>query len=191
MPKATGRVLGVRTEIDSVLSVIAPIGLAAAAPRPALIVDLDPGGPPYPGGRSLAELADDGPTRAELFGGGGRRTGIALLRNGGVSLEKAMPVLEALAAEWPALVLRVPLSMPVGLRWPIIPLVPLFSGFLTPWEDRAAVWQSTGTGVPAPGPGPVLPPLKRQSLLGLMAFRVEPRGPWVSAWRRIWELPWP
>ncbi|HSL24701.1 MAG TPA: hypothetical protein VLA54_00355 [Acidimicrobiia bacterium] len=190
MKNAAGQVLGVRTEFDSVLSVIAPLGLVAAAPRPALMVDLDAAGPAYPSGRSLAELVGEGPTRAELFGGASR-AGIALLRNGGVGWESALPVLEALAMRWPALVLRVPEAMSTGLPFPVVPVVPLFPGLLASWGDRAAVWQSTGSGLTAPGPGPVLPALSRHSLLTLLAFRAEPRGRWVRAWGRIWDLPWP
>src|SRR5688572_21737320 len=53
-------VIGLHTEVDHVLSVVAPVGLAAAAARPALVIDLDPDGPTFPGPRSLAELVGDG-----------------------------------------------------------------------------------------------------------------------------------
>src|SRR3990172_4895059 len=48
--------LAVWTAFDGLLSAVAPLGLAAAAGT-ALVVDLDPAGPPYPGRNSLAGLA--------------------------------------------------------------------------------------------------------------------------------------
>jgi hypothetical protein len=190
-PRAT--VIGLLTESDRVLSVVAPVGLGAAAARPALVVDLDPAGPAYPGPRSLAELVDDGPTRSELFpsltGPGGSR--MALLRNGGVAWEASLPVIEALAKEWPAIVLR----LPIGggpFPWPVVPVVALFPGILQATGSRAAVWQSISSNrQTAPGPGPMLPTLDRFALARLLALKSEPRGRWVRAWSQVWDLPWP
>ena len=50
---------------DGVLGAVAPLGLAAAAGT-ALVVDLDPGGPRYPGPATLADLVADGPRRGDL-----------------------------------------------------------------------------------------------------------------------------
>jgi len=110
MGLARATVIGLHTEVDHVLSVVAPVGLAAAAARPVLVIDLDPEGPMFPGPRSLAELVNEGPTRLELFPGsaGGHGPGVALLRNGGIEWKPAIPMIEALARQWPALVLRLP-----------------------------------------------------------------------------------
>jgi hypothetical protein len=179
-------IVGVRTEVDSVLSVVAPLGLAAAAPEPALMIDLDPAGPHYPGPRSLAEMVDSGPTRAEMSPSPGRR--LAVLRNGGVHPDEAVPVVEALAASWPRIVVRV--EAPVTPVWPVIPVVPLLPGILAPPRGRAAVWQATTLSDEPPGPGPVLPPLTRSILTGLLRMHTQPGGRWVTAWRRVWGLPW-
>ncbi|HEX2420623.1 MAG TPA: hypothetical protein VHL55_03400 [Acidimicrobiia bacterium] len=182
-----GRILGVRTAIDSVLSVVAPIGLAAAADRPALVLDLDPAGPRYPSKRSLADLVADGPTRAELTPG---TEGMALLRNGGVGWGEAVVMIERLAHAWTSLILRVG-GGESGLPWPVIPVFPLLPGFLTVTEARAAVWQASDRGQIPPGPGPVLPPLSRRDTRTLLETRSVPRGRWVRAWQQVWDLPWP
>ena len=52
--------LAVWTAYDGLLSATAPLGLAAAAGT-ALVVDLDPEGPVYPGPASLADLVVEGP----------------------------------------------------------------------------------------------------------------------------------
>ena len=185
--------IGLHTEIDRVLSVVAPVGLAAAAARPALVIDLDPDGPVFPGPRSLAELVGDGPTRSELFPGspGGHGSSVALLRNGGIEWEPAIPIIEALARQWPAVVLRLP-DRGGPWPWPVVPLVPLLPGILQPGGRRAAVWQTvTSRKAIAPGPGPVLPGLDRSALTRMLTLRSEPRGRWVRAWSQVWELPWP
>lgn len=181
------RILGVRTEIDSVLSALAPIGLAAAAEGSSLMIDLDPRGPQYPSQRSLADLVADGPTRSEMSPAS---KGMALLRNGGVEWREAVEAIEGLARSWSAVSLRVGVS-DLGLPWPVIPVVPLLPGFLASTSPRAAVWQATGRGQLAPGPGPVLPPLARATVCSLLETRSIPRGRWVREWRQVWELPWP
>jgi hypothetical protein len=176
-----------------VLSVVAPVGLAAAAARPALVIDLDPGGPLYPGPRSLAELVVEGPTRSELFPrvASAHRPRVALLRNGGVGWEPAISMIEALAKQWPALVLRLP-GTGGPWPWPVVPVVPLHPGILQPAGGRAAVWQSVASRRDiAPGPGPVLPALDRSALSRMLTLQNEPRGRWVRAWSQVWELPWP
>ena len=183
-------ILGVRTEIDSVLSVVAPLGLAAAASRPVLVVDLDPTGPAYPGLRSLAEFVEDGPRRAEMSPSGSSLSGgrVAILRNGGVQAEDAIEVIEALAAGWPNLVVRIVGESPAP--WPVIPVVPLFPGILAPAAGRGAVWQATAVMDNPPGPGPVLPPLTRPARTNLLHMRLFPPNRWVSAWRPVWGLAW-
>ncbi|HEX5672082.1 MAG TPA: hypothetical protein VFY46_05105 [Acidimicrobiia bacterium] len=178
-------IVGVRTEVDSVLSVVAPLGLAAAAAEPALMIDLDPEGPHYPGPRSLAEMVDTGPSRTEMSPSSGR---LAVLRNGGVDPLEAVTVVQALAATWPRVVVRVQGAVP--LMWPVIPVVPLLPGILAPARGRAAVWQATTLSDEPPGPGPVLPALTRSNLDRLLRMRTHPGGRWVAAWRPVWELPW-
>jgi hypothetical protein len=181
------RVFGVKTEIDNVLGAVAPIGLAAAAETAALVVDLDPFGPAFPGERSLADIVAEGPRRQELTPAGGA---LALLRNGGVDWEAAAETIERLAAAWPALVLRVPIDAQ-PLPWPVIPVVPLLPGFLSLRRPRAAVWQLTERGQKPPGPGPALPPLSRVALTSLLELRPPPARRWVRSWRAVWALPWP
>lgn len=193
MGRTRATVIGLHTESDQVLSVVAPVGLGAAAARPALVIDLDPAGPRYPGPRSLAELVGEGPTRSELFPRltSNQGSGVALLRNGGIGWEPAVSIVEALAKQWPAIVLRLP-ATGGPWPWPVVPVVPLFPGILQPEGGRAAVWQSITSGRDtAPGPGPVLPALDRSALSRLLTLRSEPRGRWVRAWSQVWELPWP
>ena len=87
---------------DALLGAVAPLALAAAAGT-ALVVDLDPQGPRYPGSGSLADLVRDQPRRDDLRPG---RAGVAVLRNGGIDPEAAEEVLVALAKDWPAVVFR-------------------------------------------------------------------------------------
>ena len=176
-------ILAIRTEIDSVLSVVAPLGLAAAAERPALLIDLDPEGPSYPGPRSLADLAEEGPTRAEL-----EPSGIAVLRNGGITYEDSQLLVARLVSVWPSVTLR--LGSGDDPDVPLVPVVPLLPGVLAPLGGRAAVWQRTSAGQVAPGPGPVLPLLSRARLTTLLEARTLPRGRWVAAWKAVWRLPW-
>ncbi len=193
MGRSRATVIGLHTEFDHVLSVVAPVGLAAAAARPALVIDLDQDGPPYPGSRSLADLVGEGPTRSELFPRlpDARSSSVALLRNGGIGWESAVSMIEALAQQWPALVLRLPGSSGPW-PWPVVPVLSLLPGILRPVGGRAAVWQSvTSRRDIAPGPGPVLPALNRSALSRMLTLRSEPRGRWVKAWSQVWELPWP
>ncbi len=176
-------ILAIRTEVDSVLSVVAPLGLLAAAERPALLIDLDPEGPAYPGPRSLAELVEEGPTRAEL-----EPNGVAMLRNGGISFEAASALVARLGQVWPSVTLR--LGPADNLEVPLVPVIPLLPGVLAPTGGRAAVWQQASAGQVAPGPGPVLPHLNRAKLTALLEARTLPSGRWVDAWKAVWQLPW-
>ncbi|MCP4251643.1 MAG: hypothetical protein GY778_31790, partial [bacterium] len=145
--------LAVWTASDGLLSAVAPLGLAAAAGT-ALVVDLDPAGPDYPGPASLAELVADGPRRADLVPG---RSGVAVLRNGGVDATEAREVIDALAVGWPHLVVRVgDPGMADGLA-PLVPVWPLLPGILAPQVDTQCVYQRTGFAATPSGPGPVLP----------------------------------
>ena len=84
--------LTVFTNRDGLLSVIAPIGLAAAVPT-GLVVDLDPNGPLLPGVATLAALVESGPRRVDLQPAA---EGTAMLANGGLDPEEAETVVRHL-----------------------------------------------------------------------------------------------
>jgi len=177
------QVLGVRTFGDESLGAIAPIGLAMAAGT-ALVVDLDVDGPPYPADRSVAELVAEGPRRAELVPD---RSGVAVLPNGGVGASEALELVDMLAQSWPAVVVR---AGDEPIPFPVVPVRPLWPGFLAPDGRRAAVWQRVAGASDPPGPGPVLPPPGRSVVNALLHGRRPFRSRWVDAWKRVWELPW-
>lgn len=173
-------VLAIRTPEDGLLGALAPLGLGAAAGT-ALVVDLDPHGPRYPGEGSLADLVAEGPRRSDLTPG---RPGLAVLRNGGVEPGQAREVVEALAVGWPVVILR----LPARDRRPADVVVhPLVVGGLFP-ASPGAVFQDLGFRLPAPGP--VLPPLSRTTAAALLAGTVPRRSRWVRAWKRIGEAAW-
>ena len=178
--------LTVWTALDGLLSAVAPLGLAAAAGT-ALMVDLDPGGPCYPGEASLADLVTDGPRRTDL---GPDREGVAVLRNGGVDFAEAREVVEALIDGWPHVVVRV--GKPEGAKGlaPLVPVWPLLPGLLAPQVDGHSVYQRTGFSVSPPGPGPVLPRPGPGLLQGFLGGTVAWRSRWVAAWRPVWRWPW-
>lgn len=177
------RVVGVRTFGDELLAAICPLGLALATGT-ALVVDLDHGGPAYPGERSVAELAEEGPRRAELRP---EREGVALVRNGGADTAAAVELIHTLSQSWPVIVVRVGTE---PIPFPIIPVRPVWPGFLAPVGERAAVWQMLpGSGEP-PGPGPVLPAPGRATVMALLAGRRPIRSRWIRAWTGVWGLPW-
>lgn len=177
------RVLGVRTFGDELLAAIAPLGLALAAGT-ALVVDLDRDGPPYPSDRTLAELVEEGPRRSELRPD---QQGVAAIRNGGAPMVAAVELVGTLAAGWPAIVVRV--GSETG-PFPVVPVRPLWPGWMAPTGDRPSVWQSLSGGADPPGPGPVLPPPGRSTVAALLAGRRPVRSRWVKAWEQVWELPW-
>lgn len=180
--EATG-VVGIRTYGDDVLAAIAPIGLALAA-GVAVVLDLAGDGPALPGRRTMADLAEDGPRRSELRP---ERSGVAILPNGGVSPGTGIEIAILLAETWPAVVVRVGAD---AVPFPVIPVRPLWPGFLAPVGERPAVWQRVPGGSAAPGPGPVLPPPGRSTISAVLGGRRPWRSRWVSAWREVWELPW-
>lgn len=174
------------TPEDGLLGAAAPLGLAAAAGT-ALVVDLDPAGPAYPGPGSLAELVADGPRRRDLTPS---RPGLAVLRNGGVAPSEAAAVLAALADGWPALVLRLGPHHRGPAPAPLVRFHPLIPGALFPPPPGPAVYQDTGWRVPAPGPGPVLPVPRRSSWAALFSGLVPGRDRWVRKMASVWEWPW-
>lgn len=165
-------VLPLRIHHDGLLSVVAPLG-AAAAVGTALVVDLDPSAPPLPGRRTLADLAADGPSAAELRPS---RPGVAVLPSGGVAADTARPVVDALVAHWPMVVLRV-------RDGGAIDVAPVFGPGMP-----AAVLQPTGlVPVPAHRSAIVLPHLPARVARALVQGRTV-GGRWVRAWQRVWTL---
>lgn len=177
--KGSSGVLGVHSS-DPVLSVIAPLGLAAAAGT-CLYVDLL-GGLETP--RTLADLAADGPRLDELSPG---RRGVAMLAAGPVGGDEAEELIYRLATRWPAVVVR---ASPESWSGGTVPVHPLLPGFAAPHAPGAAVWQSVPGGSSPPGPGPVLPRVSSRVVRELLAARLPVRSRWVRAWERVWELPW-
>lgn len=171
-------VLPLRIHHDGLLSVVGPLG-AAAAGGTALVVDLHPLGPPLPGDAvGLARIVADGPTMADLTPA---RPGVAVLGAGGVDPSDAEAVVGALIGGWPLVVIR--LGPGAAWRGSAIDVVPIFG----PIPD-VPVYQPTGL-VPVPRGlgGVVLPPLPSGVARALAAGR-QAGGRWVQAWRRVWEL---
>lgn len=167
---------------DGVLGAVAPLGLAAAAGT-ALVVDLDPGGPRYPGPGTLANLVTDGPRRSDLRP---ERHGVAVLANGGVGPEAARVVVDALVQGWPAVVLRLPKNHAGGAG--AVPVVPLVPGGLFSQYGSEAVFQRAGWRVAAPEGSVVLPRPRRSTIASLLTGVAPlPRDRWVAAWRPLWE----
>lgn len=178
--------LVLRSPEDALLGAVGPLGLAAAAPGPALVVDLDPHGPSLPGEGSLAALVAEGPRRTDLEPG--KRRGIACLRNGGIAPKDAAPVVDALVGGWPFVVMRLGPSQRSTIR--AIELRLLVPGGLFPHDDSPAIYQDGGWRVAAPGPGPVLPKPRAATLAALLDGVVPPPDRWIRAWRKVWSLPW-
>jgi len=180
--------LALWTPEDGVLGALAPLGLAASAGT-ALVVDLDPQGPYYPGEVSLADLVREGPRRADLSAG---RRGVAVLRNGGVATAAAAEVVSALLAGWERVVLRLPSRpAPTGAGVPVVPVRLLIPGGLFARAGGPAVYQSTRAMLPLPGAGLRLPVPAAGTVAGLLKGRLPVVGDrWVRAWRPVWEAPW-
>jgi len=174
-------VLGV-TSVDPVLSLLSALGLGQTAGS-ALVIDLcrDLN---LPNGRTLSDLAFEGPSLAELSPG---RSGVALMASGPITVEDTQPVIEALAVHWPAVVVR---CHPGQWEGPTVPVRPLFPGLLHSVEQSPAVWQPLATGARPTGPGPVLPRLRGLLVRRMLAGRSADRARWVRAWAPVWGMPW-
>ena len=132
--------LAIRTHYDDLLGVVAPLAVAMSQAT-ALVVDLDRDGIPLPGTRTLADLVADGPTLSELVP---TRAGLACLPNGGIDADTAEPVLSALVAAWPHVVVRVRQDLE---RLPTVHVIPALPRI----QRRATntIWVRTGVGVGA------------------------------------------
>jgi hypothetical protein len=175
------------TPEDGLLGALAPLGLAIAAGS-AVVIDLDPGGPRYPGGRSLADLVADGPRRSDLEA----RSGVAVLRNGGVAPAEAAAVVQALIAAHPTVVLRLPpRPHPSGFPLAVIPVRLLLPGDFYAMGDRPAVYQATPAAARMPTEGVRLPVPHPATVSALLRGRRPPRRDrWIEAWRPAWRFPW-
>ena len=170
---------------DGVLGAVAPLALAVAAGS-ALVVDLDPDGPSYPGEGSLAQLVADGPSRADLLA---PRHGVAVLRNGGVGADEAAAVVDALVDGWPRVVLRMaPTAQPSGPG--VVPVVPLVPGRLLAVAGPA-VCQRGPWPVEAPPGSVVLPRPRASTIRALLEGRRPGWSRWLRAWRPVWGVSWP
>jgi hypothetical protein len=181
MGRERGRVLAVVAE-DPVMSVLAPVALAAAAGT-ALLMDMgDVLG--AAGRRTLADMAAEGPTGRETMPD---RKGVAVVRGGGLGTAEAADLLERLSFGWPAVVVRV-----TGGDWPgaRVPVVPLYPGVLAPRMGGPCVWQRVRGGPDAPGPGPVMPPVGTANVRRVLAGGLPLPGRWLRSWGVVWGLPW-
>lgn len=166
---------------EPVLSLLSALGLAQVAGS-ALVVDLcrdlalD--------GRTLSDLASEGPSLSELRPG---RSGVALLGSGPITVEAALPLIEALSEVWPAVVIRCQAGQWEG---PNVPVRALLPGLLRESHQEPAVWQPVGSPVRPPGPGPVLPRLTGSLVRRLLGGRTALRARWVRAWESVWSMPW-
>lgn len=167
-------VLTLRIVHDGLLSVVAPLG-AALSVGTALVVDLDPTGPPLPGRRSVADVLVEGPTADDLAP---VRRGVAVLPSGGADPATAGDLLAHLARGWPFVVARVGSGID---RATVV--APVF-GALVP----ADVLQPTGLGpVPSSVDGVVLPRLGPRTARAVASGRAT-GGRWVRAWRSVWAV---
>jgi hypothetical protein len=177
--------LAIACESDGVLGIVAPLALAASVGT-ALVVDLDRGGPRYPGSGSLADLVEQGPRLDDLRP---TRSGVAVLRNGGIDAADAGEVIAALVQGWPNVVLRLS-RLATGLSVPLVPVIPLLPGGMTPRSERPAVYQQLGWHEKAPGPALTMPTPARGAVGALLEGRVPVRSRWISAWRDVWGTAW-
>lgn len=180
--KGSQSVLALRSP-DPVLAAVGSIGLAAAAGT-ALVLDL--ASPEMvPNRRTLRDLVVDGPSLTELSP---TRSGVALIRGGGVDLGAAFGLIDRMRAHWPAIVVRV---VDGTCPFPVVPVYPLYPGRLLPVDAPGhCVWQPVGTGATPPGQGLVLPRLRPGALRQILSLHLPRRCRWIAAWSRVWEMPW-
>ena len=179
--------LAIWTPEDGLLGALAPIGLALAAGS-AVVIDLDPGGPQYPGQRSLADLATEGVQRSDLE----PRRGVAVLRNGGVAPADAAGAVAALLDAHDRVVVRLPpRPVPDGVPLPVLPVRLLLPGAWFPLPPTPAVFQGTPALVRLPAEGVRLPVPRPATVAALLVGRRPPRGDrWVRSWEPVWRYPW-
>lgn len=175
------RVLAV-TAPDPVMSVLAPVGLASAAGT-ALVIDLVRARPGA-GRRTLSDVVTEGPRLDEISPG---RSGVASIGAGSLGASETLEAAQMLASRWPAVVVRVP-----GGSWPgpVVPVHVLYGSDLTTWDQGPAVWQPLAGGGRPPGPGPILPSVGPRLVRHVLNGWMPRSGRWVTAWGRVWGIPW-
>jgi len=170
------------------LGAVAPLGLAVAAPGPALVIDLDPDGPGYFGTQTLSDLVAEGPRRADLSPS---RSGVAVLGNGGIGPSDADEVVSHLISGWPFVVLRLANHQPRTAQRsvPVLPLLPIGLGSVPPAPavSQDAVYQDAGWQIRPPGPGLVLPMPRRATWVALSRGLRPQRDRWLRALRQVWS----
>lgn len=174
-------VLGVRCDSDLLLHHLSGIGLAACRGT-ALLVDLDPRAPAYPGRLTIADLVRDGLRRSDLAPG---KEGVAVLGNGGADPEAALELVAALSDGWPAVVVRAGVD---PLPIPVVPVAPVFPA---QWDESP--WPVVRQQLLPSRRRPdrlVLPPLRRSQVRAMLDGRVRPSWRWVAAWAPVWETTW-
>jgi len=178
-------VIAVWSPFDVVLSIVAPLGLAVHKGT-ALVVDLDPASAWIRGEGDLASLVRRGPTESQLRP---RRSGVAVLANGGVTVSAASDVVNALARRWPNLVLRCsPDASSSQSAVAIVPVLP------EPFDlaidiQGDVVYQRTGLGGGAHAGFVVLPVPRSSTIRSLLSGRVPARrDPWVRSLGRVWAM---
>lgn len=176
-------VVAVWSPFDLVLSLAAPLGLAVNKGT-AIVVDLDPSGPPLPGDGDLASLVRRGPTEAELVP---TVAGVAVLANGGIAVRDAAEVIGALTARWPHVVMRcAPGTTPPGGAVAVVPVLPEPFAIAL---DRPVVYQRTVFGGVAE-PGTATLPIPRVATIrSLLSGRIPPlRDRWIRSLDEVWSL---
>lgn len=170
------------TPEDAMLGAIVPLGLAVAAPGAALLIDLDSGGPAFFGSESLAGLVSEGPRRQDLSPA---RSGVAVLRNGGIDHRDAAEVVAHLIAGWPYVVLRLA-TPPAEVAVTTVRVTPLLPPGLMVATDGRVVYQDAGWRVAAPGPGVVLPVPRRATWAALSRGQRPVADRWLRTLREVW-----
>lgn len=163
---------------------LAPLGLAVSRP-PSLVIDLDPIGPSYDSPFTLADLATDGPTAAQLKP---ERNGTSILPNGGVAIGDAAEIVRALTRTWPNVVLRCdPRSEPPDSAVAILPLLP---GPFASRRGHRSIYQDLGLGVQPPEGAFILPRPTPSTLHALTRLENVPiRSRWLRALAKLWGSP--
>lgn len=183
-------VLAVSTPTGGVLGAVAPLGLLAAGGPTALLVDVDPDGPRYPGSGTLADMVEDGPTAKDLSP---VRKGAAVLGNGGIALTDALEVVKALIAGWPQVVLRLPPTVsevrPLAST-PVVSVHPLLDVDLFAIPQGSIVYQRMSRTAHKRFPGVVLPVPNATCWPSLLAGTFPAADRWVRAWRVVWRAQW-
>ena len=175
--------IAVWTPHDLVLSLAIPLGLAARRGT-AIVIDLDPAGPPLSGGGDLASLVERGPTESDLSPA---RRGVAVLGNGGISVADAAEVVGAIAQRWPNVVLRCPPHEQPGQG--VVTVVPVLPDPFALVANGTVVYQRTSFGGD-PADGQIVLPVPRPAAIAsLMAGRIPPvRDRWMRALDAVWSL---